>query len=247
VTRAHWDEVVASWRGTPRETLLRRYSDAVNTSLLERWLPDLRGARVLKTDLFDEAVGDGLHPYLRSHGATVAGVDLSPVAVAAARERYPELDATVGDVRDLTYPDSSFDVVVSNSTLDHFASFSEIERALRELRRVLARGGTVVVTLDNALNPLVALRNLLPLRLLQRVRLVPYSVGTTCGHKRLAALLRQTGFEVTDETAIMHVPRVIAPVVRKRGPRSLLAFERLSRLPTRYVTGQFVAARAIAG
>lgn len=246
MTQEHWDEVVASWRGTPRETFLRGYSDAVNIALLQRWLPDLRESHVLKTDLFDEAVGAGLHPYLRSHGATVAGIDLSPAAVAAARERYPELEATAGDVRTLSYPDSTFDVVVSNSTLDHFASFREIERALSELRRVLARGGILVVTLDNARNPLVALRNLLPLRLLQRARLVPYSVGTTCGHKRLASLLRKTGFEVTDETAIMHVPRVVAPVARRRGPRSLLAFERLSRLPTRYFTGQFVAARAVA-
>jgi SAM-dependent methyltransferase len=246
VTQAHWDEVVASWRGTPRESFLRSYSDAVNIGLLQRWLPDLRDSRVLKTDLFDEAVGEGLHPYLRSQGATVAGVDLSPMAVAAARERYPDLEATVGDVRTLSYPDATFDVVVSNSTLDHFASFGDIERALRELRRVLTRGGILIVTLDNARNPLVALRNLLPLPLLQRARLVPYCVGTTCGHKRLSALLRETGFEVTDETAIMHVPRVLASVARRRGPRSLLALERVSRLPTRYFTGQFVAARAVA-
>jgi SAM-dependent methyltransferase len=246
VTQEHWDEVVASWRGTSRETLLRGYSDAVNTALLQRWLPDLRGSRVLKTDLFDEAVGEGLHPYLCAHGAAVAGVDLSRVVVAAARDRYPELDATIGDVRTLSYADSSFDVVVSNSTLDHFGSLGEIETALSELRRVLAPGGVLVVTLDNARNPLIALRNVLPLRLLRRARLVPYSVGTTCGHKRLAALLRRTGFEVTGETAIMHVPRVLATAARRRGPRSLLAFERLSRLPTRYFTGQFVAARAVA-
>jgi SAM-dependent methyltransferase len=246
VTQAHWDEVVASWRGTPRETFLRGYSDAVNTALLRRWLPDLREARVLKTDLFDEAVGEGLHPYLRTRGAKVAGVDLSPVVVGAARKRYPELETTTGDVRTLPYPDSSFDVVVSNSTLDHFASFNEIRAAMRELRRVLAVGGVLVVTLDNARNPLVALRNVLPLRFLQRARLVPYCVGTTCGHKQLAALLRQARFEVTDETAIMHVPRVVAAIARSRGPRALLAFERLSRLPTRYFTGQFVAARAVA-
>jgi SAM-dependent methyltransferase len=248
VTHEHWDDVVASWRGTPRETFLRGYSDAVNTALLERWLPDLGESRVLKTDLFDEAVGTGLHPYLRSHGATVTGVDISPVAVAAARERYPDLDAAIGDVRALSYADSTFDVVVSNSTLDHFTAVGEIETALRELQRVLRPGGLLVITLDNPGNPLVWLRNALPLPLLKRLRLVPYQVGTTYDHKSLARLLRDAGFAVTASDVIMHVPRVLAGALRSIGLgslRPLLAVEALSRLPTRRLTGQFIAARAV--
>jgi SAM-dependent methyltransferase len=248
VIHERWDDVIASWRGTPRETFLRGYSDAVNTALLERWLPDLREARVLKTDLFDEAVGEGLHPYMRAHGARVTGVDISPVAVAAARERYPDLEATTGDVRALSYADSTFDVVVSNSTLDHFTAVGDIEAALRELHRVLRPGGLLVVTLDNPDNPLVGLRNALPLPLLKRLRLVPYQVGTTCNQKSLARLLHEARFEVTASDVIMHVPRVLAGALGSLGLaslRPLLAAEALSRLPTRRLTGQFIAARAV--
>jgi SAM-dependent methyltransferase len=249
MTREHWDDVVASWRGTRRQSFLRAYSDAVNEALLRRWLPDLTGQRVLKTDLFDEAVGRGLHPLLRSLGATVAAVDLSPIAVAAAGERYPDVEGITGDVRDLPYPDASFDVVVSNSTLDHFTSVADIGAALRELRRVLRSGGVLVVTLDNPRHPLVALRNALPLALWRRLRLVPYQVGTTCDQATLIRVLREAGFEVTDTDAIMHFPRVIAGLLGSLSARlsfrPILALEALSRLSTRRLTGQFIAVRAV--
>jgi SAM-dependent methyltransferase len=242
----HWDATVQSWRGTPRDAFLRSYSDEVNGALLRRWLTSVEG-RVLKTDLFDEAVGDGLYPTLRSLRATLVGVDVSPTVVAAARARYPELETAVADVRALPYADGSFDVVVSNSTLDHFDSPGEIELALRELRRVLAPGGVLVVTLDNPRHPLVALRNALPFHVLSRTRLVPYPVGATFDRERLATTLAKQGFEVTDTESIMHFPRLLAAALRRAGiaPRRLLAIEKLSRLPTRYRTGQFIAARAV--
>jgi SAM-dependent methyltransferase len=249
VTQEHWDDVVASWRGTRREQALRAYSDAVNGLLLRGWLPPLRGGRVLKTDLFDEAVGQGLYPVLDSLGASVAGVDISPAVVETARRNYPELEAATGDVRSLPLDDASFDAVVSNSTLDHFDSVGEIETAVRELRRVLAPGGVLVVTLDNPSNPLVALRNALPPKLLRRLGLVSFDMGTTCNRRELAELLQRAGLEVTDLGAVMHVPRLLAAALavasKGRGQRVLAACEQLSRLPTRYWTGQFVAARAV--
>jgi SAM-dependent methyltransferase len=204
---------------------------------------------VLKTDLFDEAVGQGLYPLLDSLGAAVAGVDISPAVVEAARRNYPELEATTGDVRSLPFDDASFDAIVSNSTLDHFDSVGEIETAARELRRVLAPGGVLVVTLDNPSNPLVALRNALPPKLLRRLGLVSFDMGTTCDRRELTELLGRAGLEVTDRGAVMHVPRLLAAALavasRGRGQRVLVACEQLSRLPTRYWTGQFVAARAV--
>ena len=204
---------------------------------------------MLKTDLFDEAVGQGLYPVLDSLGASVAGVDISPAVVEAARRNYPQLEASAGDVRSLPLDDASFDAIVSNSTLDHFDSVGEIETAVRELRRVLAPGGVLVVTLDNPSNPLVALRNALPPKLLRRLGLVSFDMGTTCNRRELAELLKRAGLEVTDLGAVMHVPRLLAAALavasKGRGQRVLVACERLSRLPTRYWTGQFVAARAV--
>jgi len=227
--------------------VLRLYSDAVNDSLLQRWLP-ARSARLLKTDLFDEAVADGLYPLLRERAEEVVGIDVSEDVIAAARARYPDLRGERADVRRLPFADGAFDVVVSISTLDHLSSLAEIEAAVGELYRVLRPGGRLIVTLDNLLNPLVALRNALPQTTLRRIGLVPYELGTTCGPRRLRRVLTARGFAVEELVALMHVPRVLvrllAPVLRTRTRAPLLAAERLGRLPTRMLTGQFVAARA---
>jgi SAM-dependent methyltransferase len=237
-----WDAAVASWRDTPGTALLRAYSDEANRRLLAAWLPP-RCRRLLKTDVFDEAVAGGLSPFLASRADELVAVDASPAAVAAARRRHPELEAHVADVRTLPFEDASFDAVVSNSTLDHFPSLADVEAAVRELRRVLEPGGVFVLTLDNPWNPLVALRNALPFRPLARLGLVPYYVGATCGRGRLRRLLGAAGFEVEEVGAVLHVPRVVVRALRPP-LRLVLEGERLERWPTRYLTGQFVAARA---
>jgi SAM-dependent methyltransferase len=242
VDSTHWDAVLESWQDSPAASRLRAYSDEANRALLEAWLPKQCG-RVLKTDAFDEAVAEGLAPFLAARSERLVEVDASPATVAAARARHPDLDALVADVRSLPFEDGSFDVVVSNSTLDHFPSLDDVESAVRELQRVLAPAGLLIVTLDNLRNPLVSLRNALPYPLLHRLGLVPYYVGATCGPRRLQRLLEAAGFGVEELAALLHVPRVLARALRLP-VRVLLAGERLGHAPTRFVTGQFVAARA---
>jgi hypothetical protein len=68
--------------------------------------------------------------------------------------------------------------------------------------------------------------------------------------------LKETGFEVLEVDAIMHCPRVLAVTiarwvekhtsarVQQSFLRLLMGFEGLSRLPTRFLTGYFVAVKA---
>ena len=253
----YWDEVAGAWSQRGDRGAWRTVSDAVNTDLIERWLPKAPQGRVLKTDLFDELAGQGLvGPLSQSFGA-VAGIDVSPTLVDIVQSRHPRLDARVADIRELPFDDGAFDAVVSNSTLDHFPSPDEIAASLREINRVLRPGGVVLVTLDNGLNPVVAARNAMPLRWRDATGLVPYDVGATCRRPRdLRALLEGSGFAVNELGAVLHCPRVIGVLVgdivdrrggeqaRRRYARTLVGFERLSRLPTRYITGHFVAALA---
>jgi SAM-dependent methyltransferase len=213
---------------------------------------------VLKTDLFDEATAAGLYRQLAARASSVVGIDLSPVIVAAARARHEGLDATVADLRRLPFDAGAFDLVVSLSTLDHFGSRADLLAAVCELRRVLAPGGQLIVTLDNPSNPLVALRNALPFGVVNRLGLVPYYVGATCNRRSLEHVLAEVGFDVVETAAVMHCPRVLAvPVTRfverrcstaarKQWLALLLAFETLAGLPTRWRTGHFVAASAFA-
>jgi SAM-dependent methyltransferase len=253
----YWDEFGAGplQNGPPEPGLWRRHADAVNAALLRRWLPAGPIRRALKTDLFDEAFGEGLVPLLAERAEHVVGTDLAPHVRRAASRRYPRLEAVAADVRSLPFKDASFDLIVSNSTLDHFETQADIRAALSELARILRPGGGLILTLDNPANPAVWLRNALPQGWLRRLRLIPYPVGATCGARRLDAAVRAAGLEVRETTAILHCPRVLAVAAagwldRRPGRtgeaflRPLLAFERLERWPTRFHTGHFVAVRA---
>ena len=109
------------------------------------------------------------------------------------------------------------------------------------------------MTLDNPINPIVAVREALPMRLSRAVRRVPYDSGWTCGPRRLRRMLTETGFVPTETTAVMHAPRFVVAEVDRNGKRArdgnrpirrLLAAERLEGWPTRHLTGHFVAALA---
>jgi SAM-dependent methyltransferase len=254
--QTRWDGAIDEWYRQQTGLLWRLHSDAVNVRLLERWLPPAPVGRVLKTDLFDEGVAEGLLPWLAARGGAVVGVDVSASVVGAARLRHPEFDVKLADVRALPLADCEFDVVVSNSTLDHFDSRSDLDQAIAELSRVLRPGGVLVVTLDNPLNPVIALRNALPFRWLKALRIVPFYTGATCAPRPLREMLRRHDLQTTEQSAILHCPRApavaLAGALERRGsPRArgylavLSRFERLGALPTRYLTGYFIAARAV--
>ena len=252
----YWDGIADAWTEEHLDPVWRTHSDAVYEALLERWLPAKKLRRILKTDLFDEAVAEGLYPVVQARAERVTGFDVSPRIVAAACTRYPRLQGIVADARQLPFDDGKFDAVVSLSTLDHFASLDDIRRALVQLHRVLAPGGALVITLDNASNPLVALRNGLPYPLLRGLGLVPYRIGVTYSSGRFLALLRSCGFDVRDVAFVVHCPRVIAVlasrlieraasrVARAHFLRLLAGCERLGRWPTRALTGYYTAALA---
>jgi SAM-dependent methyltransferase len=252
----YWDRVVDTWHEQSRDAVWRAHSDAVNGALLSRWLPPRHLRHVLKTDLFDEAVAEGLYPVLQRGAQQVTGIDISARVVDAARTRYPLLKAITADVLRLPFNDGEFQAVISFSTLDHFDSADQISSALCELHRVLSPGGTLVITLDNGSNPAVALRNRLPYPLLRRLRLVLYENGVTYTPSRFVALLRSCHFEVGDLAFSIHSPRVVAvlmarvversanPLMRSRFLRWLATGERLGRWPSRALTGYFIAALA---
>jgi len=248
----YWDAVGGVWAATHRDELWRRWSDAIHTRWLDRVAGRLPPGRVLKTDLFDEAYGDGLAPWFESHGHDLVACDLALTTARGAVRKPSRVVAAVADVRRLPFADRTFDAVFSDSTLDHFDAEPAIRQSLEELRRVLRPGGTLLLTMDNPENPLVWFRNLAP-RFWMRVGVVPYAVGATCGTRQLARLLQETGFTVVTTETIMHVPRVLTvPVCRwlattgSRRPerlscRWLLAAERLGAWPTSRATGHFVA------
>jgi SAM-dependent methyltransferase len=110
-------------------------------------LPDVRGQRVLE-------IGCGRGEFARhlaQQGAELVAADFSPAAVAHTRKRLEGFDATaiVADIQDIPFPNTSFDIVISQETLEHVP---DPMRGLAELVRVTRFGGRVLVTTPNYLS-----------------------------------------------------------------------------------------------
>jgi SAM-dependent methyltransferase len=81
---------------------------------------------------------------VRELGVDLVAVDQSERMVELTRARG--IDARVGDVQDLDFPDAAFDCAVAAWMLFHVAN---LERALGELARVLRPGGRLVATTNS--------------------------------------------------------------------------------------------------
>ena len=104
----------------------------------------VRGLRVL-----DVASGEGYGSHLLARdAASVVGVDLSADAVMHAAARYPaaNLKYVAASCIQIPEPDASFDVIVSFETIEHIM---EHEAFLREVDRLLAPGGMLIISSPN--------------------------------------------------------------------------------------------------
>lgn len=69
-----------------------------------------------------------------------------------AEELRDRIHFKVEDATELSFPDNSFDIVVSFSTIDHIPSPDGRMKAISEMCRVLRKGGHVIITVPNRWN-----------------------------------------------------------------------------------------------
>ena len=251
-----WEDFVPN--GTALgSSVWRAYCDRIHGNLISECSGGRRFRRALKTDLFDEAVGDGCFGALAAVSAEVYGIDVSGLLVETVSRKTKGFQVGIGDVRRLEFPDASFDFVFSDSTLDHFETEDEIEQSISGFARILEPGGCLLITLDNPVNPVVRVRNFLPQRATGAIGLVPYFMGRTLSMRGLADLLEQSGFSVRQRRHAMHAPRLVAlhlcrlleesSAAGRAALRVMLAMEALGKLPTAPLTGYYSAVLAVRG
>jgi SAM-dependent methyltransferase len=92
--------------------------------------------------ILDAGCGSGRNMVELTRYGEVTGIELSEVPLAAARERGVG-EVVAGSVIEMPFPEDSFDLAVCMDVIEHL---EDDRRALRELRRVVAPGGTLLVT-----------------------------------------------------------------------------------------------------
>lgn len=181
----------------------RYYSDNEHRLFNEHFAP-LKGLKILKTDLWDEAKNTRILAWASEQGAHAYGIDISPPTLMQARGAFGNvrqaLRSTIADVRDLPFADASFDAIYSMGTIEHF---DETEHAVAEIARVLKPGGRAIVGVPNRHDPF--LRPLF-VALLQAVGLYGYGFEKSYSRRALREMLEATGLTVVGETAILFIP-----------------------------------------
>jgi SAM-dependent methyltransferase len=92
--------------------------------------------------ILDAGCGSGRNMLELARLGSVTGIELSDTSVALARERGVG-EVIAGSVLEMPFADDSFDLAVSLDVIEHL---EDDLGALRELRRTVAPGGTLLVT-----------------------------------------------------------------------------------------------------
>jgi SAM-dependent methyltransferase len=242
------------------DDLLAEQYRRVHLDLLTRWVGINNNQRLLKTDLFAEALQPSrafLWDVIKAN-TNVVGIDISfslaarAKIEAAAHAPNSSAECINCDVRHLPFASNSFDLIVSDSTLDHFMEKEDIIVALAELSRVLKPGGNLVITMDNKNNLTEPL-----FRLWIYLGLSDFFIGKTYSIRELKEALTNVGLSVVDTTAIIHNPRLFVrrtiTLLHKGNNtrfnkwlrKGLDILDGLEKSRFKYLTAQFIAAKSV--
>lgn len=81
-------------------------------------------------------------------GIHYTGIDISEPNLELARKRHPDKEFHSSDIRQMVFDDEMFDKCVCTEVIEHLEEKDWIE-ALMEMKRVIRKGGIVVVTVPN--------------------------------------------------------------------------------------------------
>jgi SAM-dependent methyltransferase len=154
--------------------------------------------------VLDAGCGAGLLAVLaRFRGADVTAFDASPGLLAIARQRLPGADVREGDLEALPIEDASFDAVIDVNSVFYAA---DMAAAMRELARVVRRGGRVVITAWGPPDKCQFLSAVMPAL---RPLMPPPPPGASPPHPgalsepgALAGVLKEAGLRVMEEGSV---------------------------------------------
>lgn len=83
---------------------------------------------------------------VRERKRELYGADITPVAVESAKEKVGGVNFSLQNLKNLNYEDGFFNVVICTEVIEHITDYHE---AIKELKRVLKRGGLLIITFPN--------------------------------------------------------------------------------------------------
>jgi len=156
-------------------------------SYRQRVIPQASGA------VLEIGVGSGLNfPYYSRNVEQIVALDTSPrllgMAERAASENWPPVELLEASAEDIPLPDGGIDTVVTTWTL---CSIPDVDRALREMRRVLKPNGRLLFV-EHGLSPDASVR-----RWQDRITPAWKRLGGGCHlNRNISELIERAGFTI---------------------------------------------------
>ena len=205
-----WKKLAERNKNKPHiDQVLGKYKSEEFRKLVKKWVNNGGCNKILKTDLREEAFGeDEILFSLSTKNSQICAVDISEETTKNAyiKQKVLNLDHqyVTADVRRLPFKDNTFDLILSNSTLDHFVMEDDLIRSLVELKRVMKPAGILIITINNKCN----VNFFLLLKIERALRLIPYPVQSY-RPKRLRHIFKAIDLPIHDEDVIVHI---ISPI-----------------------------------
>jgi SAM-dependent methyltransferase len=139
------NELVQSYDQLAAE-FAKRYCDELNGKPFDRSLLERFSKTIPAGTVCDIGCGPGhVAAYLKSLGVDVMGIDLSPMMIAEAKQRFSSIHFQVGDMLDLKMKSGSLSGIVAFYSIIHL-SRDMLQRCFSEMNRVLIPKGRLLVS-----------------------------------------------------------------------------------------------------
>lgn len=135
--------VIADYDDIAKEYAEEFFEDTSDNKYIDIFLDSLKGIKIL-----DVGCGNGKDcKYISQKGFDINGIDLSVGMLSIAKEKVPNGKFEVMDMTDITYPDDSYDGIISNCSLFHIPT-EELPKTLESFRRILKPNGKLLLILQ---------------------------------------------------------------------------------------------------
>ena len=138
--------VIDDYDDIAREYTEEFFTNTQDEKYIDEFLESLEGLKVL-----DVGCGNGRDcKYIFQKGFHVRGIDLSMNMLSIAQELVPDVQFEIMDLTNITYPENSYDGIISNCSLFHVPA-EELPKTLDSFSKVLKPNGKLLLILQEGL------------------------------------------------------------------------------------------------
>ena len=204
--RRHWDSLSRMMPDILPAASTQYYRQR-EIALIQQHFGTLRGKKILKLDLWNEAVNTRILNWMDFQGADTYGMDISHITASRAQRNsinsHGRLRILQSDIRFIPFADNSFDFVYTMGTIEHV---EEYEIVVQEIQRVLKTGGRAIIGVPHKWD--IFLRPLL-VNVLDLFGKYLYAPETSMAASELKRIVERSGLRVLCRTGLLLMPGFI--------------------------------------